>query len=131
MAEAVSAVGTVLVASARIYDILVFLQVGVYLCHEGRVYLVYRQHRVSVYGVVLYFGGHLQRVFQGLRVVREQRGHLFLRLDVLLLGIAQTVRVVYIGVGGKADKAVVHGAVFFAHKVGVVGGYYLDAVFFG
>ncbi len=63
-------------------------------------------------------------------MVREQGEHLLFRLDVLLLGIAQAVRVVNIGVGGEADEAVVHGAVLLAHKVGVVGGNDLYAVFF-
>ena len=63
-------------------------------------------------------------------MVREQRQHLLLRLDVLLLGVAQAVRVVNIRVGSKADEAVVHGAVLLAHKMGVVGGDDLYAVFF-
>ena len=128
MAEAVAAVGAVLVASARIYDVLVFLQVLVDVGHERRINLEDRQHGVAVYGVGLYLIGHFQRIGQAFRMVREQFLHLLFRLQILLLGIAQAVGVVQIGIGGEADEAVVHWAVFLAHEVGVVGGDDLDAV---
>ena len=85
MAEAVSAVGAVFVASACIYYVLVLLQVLVNIGHESRINLIHRQHWIPVDGIGFYLGGHLQGVFKGLGVVREQGGHLLLRLDVLLL----------------------------------------------
>ena len=128
VAETVSAVIAMLVTAAGVYDILVLLQVFVYLGHEGRIYLIHRQHRIPVDGIALYLAGHLQGVFNGLRMVREQGEHLFLCLDILLLGIAQAGRVVYVSIGCEADQAVVHGAVFLAHKVRVIGCDDLDAV---
>ena len=131
MAESVSPICSVLVTAAGVDDILVFLQVFVDIGHEGRINLVYRQYRVPVYGIALHLIGHLQGVGKGLRVVREQGKHLFFRLDVLLLGIAQAIGIVNIGVGCEANKAVVYRSVLFAHKVGVVGSYDLNAVLLG
>ena len=55
---------------------------------------------------------------------------MFLGLDILFLGIAEALGIVYVGVGGEADEAVVNRTVFLADKVGVVGGDNLDAVLF-
>ena len=58
-------------------------------------------------------------------MVGEEVAHLLLGLEVLLLRVAQALGIVDVGVGGKADEAVVHRAVFLAQEVDVVGGDYL------
>ena len=61
-------------------------------------------------------------------MIREQGQHLLLGLDVLLLGVAEALGVVYVRVGREADKAVVDRALLLADEMGVVGRYDLDAV---
>ena len=130
VAEAVSAVGSVLVAAAGVDDVLVFLKIGVDVLHELRIYLENRKNGLPVDGVAFYLGGHLKGVFEGFWMAGEQRRHLLFRLDIFLLGVAEAVRVVDVGVRGEADEAVMHGAVLLADKVGVVGCDDLDAVLF-
>ena len=113
---------------AVLYDIGIFCKVRVNVRKEGGVYVELGKHVAPVNGVGLYLVQNLQRVGDSFRMVREQRGHFLLALEVLLLGVAQAFGIVHGGVGGEADEAVVGGAVVLVHKVNVVGGHHLHAV---
>ena len=128
VAEAVAAVIALLVAAAGVDDLLVFLHLGVDVLHEGGVDLEDGEDGVAVDAVGLDLAEDLEGVVDGFRMVREQGPHLLLALEVLLLGIAEAVRVVDVGVGRQADQPVVDGAVLLADEVGVVGGDDLDPV---
>ena len=58
-------------------------------------------------------------------MVGEDLRHLFLALEIFLLGVAQALGVVHVGVGGQADEPVVHRTVLLAHEVHVVGRHHL------
>ena len=62
-------------------------------------------------------------------MVGEDGRHLLGGLEVFLLGVAQTLGVVEVGIGADADKAVMGRAVLLAYEVYVVGGHHLDAQF--
>ena len=62
-------------------------------------------------------------------MVGEDGFHLLLRLEVFLLGVADTVGIVVIVIEGEADQAVVGRTVLLADEVYVVGGDDLDIVF--
>ena len=109
-------------------DVGVFLQMLVNLGQEVLRKLKFRQHVAAVDLVALHLLQHLQRVGECLRMLREQGGHLFLALEVLLLRVAQALGIVHHRIGGQADKAVMRRAVFLAHEVHVVGGHDLHAV---
>ena len=60
-------------------------------------------------------------------MVGEDGRHLLGGLEVFLLGVAQALGVVEVGVGADADQAVMGRTVLLAHEVHVIGGHYLDA----
>ena len=62
-------------------------------------------------------------------MVGEDGRHLLGGLEVFLLGVAQTLGVVEVGIGADADKAVMGRAVLLAHEVHVVCGHHLDTQF--
>ena len=127
-AELVAAVIPLLVAFAGIDDILVFLEIGVDVAEEGGVDVIFREHGIPVDAVPLDLVEDLDGIGQGLRMVREDGGHLLFALEVFLLGVAQAVRIVHVRVGRQADQPVVDRTVFLPHEVHVVGGDDLDPV---
>ena len=64
-------------------------------------------------------------------MVREQRAHLLLALEVLLLGVVQAVFLVDKLAGIQADQPVMGGTVLLVHEVHVIGSHHLDPVFLG
>ena len=72
VAEAVPAVGSVLVAPASIDNILILLQVFVDIGHKSGVDVKDGQDGIPVDGVGFHLGGHLKGVFNGFRVIVEQ-----------------------------------------------------------
>ena len=118
-----------LVVAAGINDILVLVCPVVNLVKEVLREFELGQHVPAVYGIAFNFVQNLHRVGDGLRMFREQGQHLFFTLQVLLLGVAEAVRFVYESVCGKADEPVMGRPVLLAHKVNVIGGNYLYAVF--
>ena len=79
---------------------------------------------------MLYLRGYLHCVVDDFRVRREECAHLFFGFEVFLLGVAQPLRVINVGIGCEADEPVVRRTVFLSEKVNVVGGYHLDVLFF-
>ncbi len=122
MAETVATVVPLLVAPARVDDVLVFFHVGVDLLHEGRIDFEHRENGVTVDGIGFHLVQNLQRVGEGLRVVREQFQHLLLTLEELLLGVAKAVGIVDEGVGCQADEPVMDRTVLLADEMDVVRG---------
>ena len=122
MAEPVSAVIPLLVAPARVDDVLVLLHLRVDVGHEGRVDLEHRQDGVAVDGIALHLIQHFQRVGKGLRMVREQGQHLLLALEELLLRVAHPVRIIDERFGREADQPVMDRAVLLPDEMNVVGG---------
>ena len=114
--------------AAVVYDVGVLLKVVVYVLQEGAVYLELGQHVAPVDLVSLHLLAHLQGIGEDFRMVGEDFRHLLLALEVLLLGVAQALGIVHVGVGGQADEPVVHRAVLLAHEVHVVGGHHLHPV---
>ena len=131
VAEAVPAVIALLVAPARVDDLLVLLHMRVDVLHEGRIDFEHGQNGVAVDGIGLHLVQDLEGVGDGFRVVREQAQHLLLALEVFLLRIAQAGGIVQVGIGGQADEAVVDGTVLLADEVHVVRGDDLHVVLFG
>ena len=64
-------------------------------------------------------------------MIREEGRHLLLALEILLLGVAESVRAVDVLVGSQADKPVVRRSVLLVHEMHVIGGDNLDPVLFG
>ena len=116
------------VVFAVLDDVCIFLQVDVDLREEFRGEYELREDVPAVDFVALHLVQHFEGVGQGLRVVREQGGHLLFTLEILLLGIAQALGVVDHRVGGQADEPVVRRSVLFADEVDVVGGHDFDPV---
>ena len=128
LAELVTAVVAFFVVTPAVDDILVFCEILVDVGEEGGVDGELREDVRAVDVVALYLFHHLPGIEYGLRVIREEFEHFVLTLEVLLLGIAEALGVVYQRVGGEADEAVVRRAVVLADEVGVVRGYHLDPV---
>ena len=126
-AERLSARISVFVTASFVDDFAVFLQVGVDFAQELGVDVEFREDIAAVDGKTLDLIGDFQGIGKHLRVVREEGGHLLRTLDIFLLGIAQAVRIVNIGVGGDTDKPVVRRAVLLADEVRVIGGNDLGA----
>ena len=80
---------------AVLYDVGIFGQMRVYVGKEGRIYVELGEHVASVYGVALYLVQHFQRVGQGFGMLGEELRHFLLALQVFLLGVAQTLGIVY------------------------------------
>ena len=117
------------VVLAVLDDVGVFREVRVDLREELLREVELREDVAAVDLVTLHLVQHLEGVGEGLRMVREERRHLLLALEVLLLGVAEALGVVDHRVGGQADEPVVRRAVLLADEVDVVGGHDLDAVF--
>ena len=119
--EVLPARGSGGVRQALVYDVLVFCQVLVDVLREVFREDELRQDGGGVDVVSLHFVRDFHGVLDDFRVVGEDGRHLVLRLEVFLLGVADTVRVVVVVVEGEADEAVVGRAVFLADEVDVVG----------
>ena len=61
-------------------------------------------------------------------MVRKERHHFLFALEILLLGVAHPVRIVYVAVRGKADEPVVRRTVLLAQKMHVVGSNHLHSL---
>ena len=118
-----------LVVAAGINYILVLVCPIVNLVKEVLREFEFGQYVPAVYGVAFNLVQDLHRVGDGLRMLREKGQHFFFTLQVLLLGVAKTVRFVYESVCGKADEPVMGRPILLAHKVNVIGSNYLYAVF--
>ncbi len=80
---------------AVFYDVGVLVEIEVDIVKEALLYLELRKHMPAVYGIVLHLVQDLHGVGKRLRMVREKRGHLLLALEVFLLRVTQSLRVVY------------------------------------
>ena len=109
-----------LVAAPHIYYILVFFEIFFLFGQEGGVDPELRKHMVPVYFVCLYLVEDLHGHVYDLRMVREQGTHLFLALEVLLLGVAHPVRVVKVGVAVEADEPVMGRPVLLVDEMDIV-----------
>ena len=76
------------------------------------------------------FGCHLECVVYSLGISSKSVLISVVLFKPFLFGIEHTAFVVQIFVGRQTDKAVVGFGILFVYKVGVVGGYDLDAMFF-
>ena len=130
-AEFLASLVAVLVSAAAVDDILVFLQLGVDVGEEVRVNVELGQDVTSVNAVFLYLFIDFQCIGYDLRMIREESRHLLLALEILLLGVAESVRAVDVLVGSQADKPVVRRSVLLVHEMNVIGGDHLDPVLFG
>ena len=131
LAELVAAVVPVLVVAALVDNVLVFIQPVVNLGEEVLRQLELRQDVVPVDGEFLHLVADLQGIGQHLRMVREERRHLLLTLEILLLGVAQTIGLVDELARIEADEAVVGGTVVLVDEMDVVRGDNLDAMLLG
>ena len=128
LAELVAAVVAFFVVASAVNDLLVFIQILVDVRKKGWIDAEFGQDVGAVDVVALHLLHHLAGVEYRFGMLRKQRQHLVLALEVLLLRVAETLGVVHQGVGGEADEAVVRGSVVLADEVGVVGGYHLHPV---
>ena len=113
--------------AALVDNLPVLLEIAVDVAHKFLSEVELREHVRAVYLERFYLVADFEGVCKRFRMVWEYRRHLLLRLEVLLLGVAQTLFVVDISVGGDADEAVVNRSVFLAYEMYVIGSYYLDA----
>jgi len=78
--------------------------------------------------VILALVGDFERRGQRFGMVREERRHLFGRLEILLKRIAHTVRIVQVLSGTQTDQTVVRLGILLVHKVNVIGADYFYIV---
>ena len=120
VAELLASLVSVLVAASLVDDSLVFFKIPVDVRHELLRKVELRKDRVLVDLVALDLLRYFEGVGKGFGMLIEHVQHLFLSLEVLLLGISHSVRLVYECVGSQADKSVVGRAVLLAYEVDVV-----------
>ncbi len=128
----------VFLETALIYYFLVFFEINVDFLQKVFGQVEFRENVAAVNLYVLHLLLNFLRVGDGLGMGGEKLVHFLLAFEVFLLGIAEASRalgsahrVVYIGIGGKADEPVVYRTILFAYKVGVVGGYHLHIMLGG
>ena len=99
---------------------LIFLEIFVDIGKELLRKVEFRKDWVLVHLETVDLLSHLEGVAEGLGMLVEDVQHFLLALEVLLLGIAHTVRIVKVCVCGEADESVVCRSVLLAHEVHVV-----------
>ena len=118
--ELFSALVSVLVAATLIDDFLIFLKICVYVCKELLRKVEFREDRILVNLEAVDLIGNFKRVCKDLRMVEEHLRHLFLTLEILLLGISHSIRIVHESICSKTDESVMSLAVLLANEVYVV-----------
>ena len=122
LAEFVSAVVALLVTTALVDHAPVLFEIAVYAGQEVPVDLEFRKDVVPVDAVLADLAGNLYRVRDDLGMVREEGKHLLFALEILLLGVVETVFLIDVLAGVKTDQMVVSRTVFLVHEMDVVGG---------
>ncbi len=117
--------------ASGIYHVRIFLKISVDALQKVRIYRVFRKNGVTGYLINPHLGSHLEGIVQNLRMVRKNRFHLLTALEIFLLGIMQTGRVLHQGICRNTYQTIVHRPVLTTEKMHVVGSYDLDIHLFG